>query len=64
MSDDLGFIYGLYEVSRSVLGVNEFWFWNDQEFVPKKETGLPEDFSIKVSVNCFERTMEKKKYGL
>ena len=45
-SDDLGFIYGLYEVSRSVLGVNEFWFWNDQEFVPKKETELPEEFSI------------------
>ncbi len=45
-SDDLGFIYGIYEVSRSVLGVNEFWFWNDQEFVPKKEVELPEDFSM------------------
>ncbi len=46
-SDDLGFIYGLYEISRSVLGVNEFWFWNDQEFVPKKEARLPEDFCLR-----------------
>lgn len=29
--DDLGFMYGIYEISKSILGINEFWFWNDQE---------------------------------
>lgn len=31
-SDRLGFVYGLLEISRSILGVHEFWFWNDQQF--------------------------------
>ena len=37
--DDLGFIYGLYEISRAVLGVNDFWFWNDQVF--EQQSGFP-----------------------
>ncbi|SFC47479.1 glycosyl hydrolase 115 family protein [Butyrivibrio sp. YAB3001] len=34
-SDDFGFIYGIYHVSKVFLGVNEFWFWNEQNFVKK-----------------------------
>jgi len=34
-TDDLGFIYGIYYVSKEILGVNEFWFWNEQKFIPK-----------------------------
>lgn len=29
-ADDLGFVYGLFEISRRYLGVQPFWFWNDQ----------------------------------
>lgn len=29
-ADDLGCIYGLYAISRSWLGFEDFWFWNDQ----------------------------------
>lgn len=32
--DELGFIYGIYEVSRSILGISNFWFWNDQQVTP------------------------------
>ena len=42
--DELGFIYGIYEVSRSLLGVTDFWFWNDQRFVPVEEVQIPEDY--------------------
>ena len=45
-SDDFGFIYGIYEVSRSVLGICEFWFWNDQVITPKEEILLPFDYQI------------------
>ena len=27
--DDLGFIYGLYHISRALLGVPDLWFWMD-----------------------------------
>ncbi|WP_099467189.1 glycosyl hydrolase 115 family protein [Konateibacter massiliensis] len=47
-ADELGFIYGIYEVSRSILGVNDFWFWNDQEFIPKE--------SYEVSSNYLKRS--------
>ncbi len=42
--DELGFIYGIYEISRSLLGVTDFWFWNDQRFVPVEEIQIPEDY--------------------
>lgn len=29
--DALGFIYGIYEISRSILGITDYWFWNDQK---------------------------------
>lgn len=45
-ADDLGFIYGIYAVSRNILGVHEFWFWNDQEFQKKMEICIPEDYFL------------------
>ena len=30
--DAHGFVYGLYAISREILGVNDLWFWNDQAF--------------------------------
>ena len=41
--DDLGFVYGLYEISRRFLGVLPFWFWNDQPFAPVEQVPVPED---------------------
>lgn len=35
----LGFVYGIYEISRRFLGVHDFWFWNDQVF--KKREIIP-----------------------
>ena len=43
-SDDLGFIYGIYFVSKNFLGVNEFWFWNEQEFHKKEAVEIPDDY--------------------
>ena len=45
-NDDLGFIYGLYHVSRELLGVPDFWFWMD--WIPSK-TGpvqVPDDYGF------------------
>lgn len=44
--DVLGFIYGLLEISRRFLGVQPFWFWNDQQFVPQASVDIPEDFCL------------------
>ena len=52
--DELGFIYGIYEISRSLLGVNDFWFWNDQQFTVKEEQEVPEDYYF-VSKPCAVR---------
>lgn len=41
--DDLGFVYGLFEISRRFLGVLPFWFWNDQPFAPVEQVPVPED---------------------
>ena len=46
-SDDLGIIYGLYHISKTFLGVNEFWFWNEQELIREKEHVVPEDYSYR-----------------
>lgn len=43
-SDDLGFIYGIYHVSKSFLGVNEFWFWNEQKFIQRTGYEIPEGY--------------------
>jgi hypothetical protein len=37
--DTLGFVYGIYEISRSILGITDFWFWNDQQIRPR--VGFP-----------------------
>ncbi|WP_101908728.1 glycosyl hydrolase 115 family protein [Marasmitruncus massiliensis] len=42
--DALGFIYGIYEISRSLLGITDFWFWNDQKIVPKVGIRIPDDY--------------------
>jgi len=36
-ADELGAIYALLHLSREALGVEPFWFWNDQRFA-KRET--------------------------
>ncbi len=46
-ADELGFIYGLYEISRAVLGVHAFWFWNDQKPVPREDIRLADDFELR-----------------
>lgn len=43
-SDDLGFIYGIYHISKHFLGVNEFWFWNEQIFEKKDGYIVPDDY--------------------
>lgn len=45
--DELGFVYGIYEVSRSILGISEFWFWNDQIITAKKEILLSDKYQFK-----------------
>lgn len=45
-SDDLGFVYGIYEISRSILGVENFWFWNDQKFEARETYPVAEEFKI------------------
>lgn len=44
-ADDLGFVYGLYEISRRFLGVPPFWFWNDWQPVCKEEVEIPTGFA-------------------
>ncbi len=44
-SDDLGLIYGIYHISKTFLGVNEFWFWNEQQFVKKEGYAIPEGYT-------------------
>lgn len=46
-ADDLGFVYGLYEVSRRFLGVPPFWFWNDWRPICKEEVEIPAGFACK-----------------
>lgn len=42
--DLLGFVYGIYKVSEEILGVNPFWFWNDQSFCKREYYEIAEDF--------------------
>lgn len=48
-SDDLGFVYGIYEVSKSILGIQNFWFWNDQRIVPRDAYMVPEGYMCQSS---------------
>lgn len=42
--DELGFIYGIYEISRRFLGIQNFWFWNDQQIEKQEFYTVEEDF--------------------
>lgn len=44
--DARGFVYGLLEISRRFLGVQPFWFWNDQPFVLRTSVEVPEGFRL------------------
>ncbi len=46
-SDELGFIYGIYEISRTFLGVPAFWFWNDQEPQHREEVRIPDGYQFR-----------------
>ncbi len=48
-ADDLGFIYGLYHVSRVFLGIHDFWFWNDQNLIQKEAFLLPDHYAYQSS---------------
>lgn len=47
--DEMGFVYGLYAVSARILGVTEFWFWNDQVFSPKEYYEVTKDYHYQSS---------------
>lgn len=44
--DARGFIYGIYAVSRELLGVQDFWFWNDQQFSRRDAVTVPEGYRL------------------
>ena len=43
-SGDIGFIYGIYHISRKFLGVQPFWFWNEQTFFRRESYKVPDDY--------------------
>ena len=45
--DALGFVYGIYTVSREILGIQEFWFWNDQIITQRPGYEIPENWAYK-----------------
>ena len=47
--DPLGMVYGLYHISKEILGVLPFWFWNDQIFEQKKEYLVSESYDYRSS---------------
>ena len=40
-ADELGAVYALLYLSRTALGVQPFWFWNEQVFPKKESAPLP-----------------------
>ena len=46
---DLGFVYGIYEISRSILGIPAFWFWNDYKPEKKEAYPIPDDYRVESS---------------
>lgn len=42
--DPLGFVYGLYRISHDILGVEPFWFWNDQPLKKAAGHAIPDDW--------------------
>lgn len=45
-SDVLGFVYGIYAVSREILGIENFWFWNDQAVEKEEYIEVPGELQI------------------
>ena len=43
-ASSLGLIYGIYHVSREFLGVQNFWFWNEQELTKESEHIVPDNY--------------------
>ncbi len=43
-ADALGFIYGIYFLSKEFLGIQEFWFWNNQGITKKKKIEIPNGY--------------------
>ncbi len=43
-SDELGAIYGIYGISKELLGIHEFWFWNDQRLEQQDRIPIPEGY--------------------
>jgi hypothetical protein len=43
-ADTLGFVYGLYEISSTILGIGPFWFWNDQQIKTQNFFEIAPDF--------------------
>lgn len=52
--DALGFVYGLYRISHDLLGVEPFWFWNDQPLKRAAGYPVPEDWTAE-STPCAVR---------
>lgn len=44
-SDELGFIYGIYHISRTFLNILPFWFWNDQDIRPVQFVQVSDDYN-------------------
>lgn len=42
--DELGFIYGIYEISRTFLGVPDFWFWMDSQPDKRMDVRIPDTY--------------------
>lgn len=52
--DALGFVYGLYRISHDILGVEPFWFWNDQPLHRVAGRPVPADWRVE-STPCAVR---------
>lgn len=52
--DELGFSYGLYRISSEILGVQAFWFWNDQSFEKREGYAVQEGWQAE-STPCAVR---------
>lgn len=44
--DDFGFIYGLYAISRDLLGVPDLWFWLDWKPLHHGAVDVPDDYAF------------------
>lgn len=45
-ADELGFVYGLYAISRELLGIADLWFWMDQEIAARETLQIDPAFTL------------------